>query len=87
MLMPLLEWGGMLTGVIGAWLVGDQNPQRRLAGFAFFLASNVLWAAWGAGSMTFGLIAMQVAYTITSIRGIASNVRASRPTEKTHDLV
>jgi hypothetical protein len=78
MLMTVLEYGGMATGVIGAWLVAYSCPRRRLLGFGFFLVSNAFWVAWGAGTMTIGLLIMQAAYTVTSLRGIALSAHAAR---------
>jgi hypothetical protein len=62
---------GAVLGVIGAWLVACAGRRARWWGFACFLASNVAWIAWGlvtAGGWP--LVAMQLAFCVTSARGL-----------------
>jgi len=39
-------------------------------GFVAFLASNVLWLWFGIQTRTWGLVAMQVGFTATSLLGL-----------------
>lgn len=72
-MIDLLQWPAVVLSIIGAWLVGGSRPQQRLAGFLLFLASNVLWAAWGLGIAAWGVVITQAFFTWTSLRGIRTN--------------
>lgn len=45
--LGLVQWAAMVVSVVAAWLVGSQLKRRRLAGFWWFMASNILWITWG----------------------------------------
>ena len=72
-LLDLLQWPAMVVSVVAAWLVASKSESRRKAGFWWFLASNVLWIAWGWGSHAYALIVLQVALAALNIRGVAKN--------------
>ena len=46
-MLDLLQWPAMAATLLAAWLVGSQRKGRRELGFWVFIASNVLWIAWG----------------------------------------
>lgn len=69
-LIDLLQWPAMVASVAAAWLVASNAKARRNAGFWVFLASNVLWAAWGWHDGAFALIALQAALAAMNIRGV-----------------
>lgn len=73
LLLDLLQWPAMAVTVLAAWLVAAQSQRRRTLGFWVFLASNVLWIAWGWHDGAYALIALQVALAALNIRGAFKN--------------
>jgi hypothetical protein len=71
--LGFIQWPAMVASVIAAYLVGSQMKRRRLAGFWWFMASNVLWVAWGWHTRAWALIALQVALAALNIRGVRKN--------------
>jgi hypothetical protein len=65
-----LQWPAMAVTLLAAWLVGSRDRRRREIGFWVFLASNLLWIAWGWHDGAWALIALQVALAALNIRGI-----------------
>lgn len=63
----------MVVSIVAAWLVASSEERRRKVGFWVFLASNVLWIAWGAFASAWALIVLQVALAAMNIRGVAKN--------------
>ena len=63
----------MAATLISAWLVAAERKQLRQWGFWIFLASNVLWIAWGWHAGAYALMALQVGLAILNIRGVAKN--------------
>jgi hypothetical protein len=74
--LSLLQWPAMIVSVIAAWLIGAQSKRRRTHGFWWFLASNLLWIAWGWGAKAWALIVLQVALAALNFRGLAKNQSA-----------
>lgn len=68
-----LQWPAMVASVLAAWLVASTHAGRRKIGFWVFLASNVLWVAWGWHDHAWALIALQVALAAMNIRGVRKN--------------
>ena len=64
-----LQWPAMLVTVLAAWLVGSNSKRRRNLGFWTFLASNVLWIAWGWQARADAVVVLQVALAALNIRG------------------
>lgn len=71
--MNHIQWPAMAVTVAAAWLVGSQRRGRRAAGFWCFLASNVLWIAWGAYAAAWALILLQIFLAGMNIRGVTKN--------------
>jgi hypothetical protein len=68
-MIDLLQWPAMALGLLGAFLVASGDRGRRRVGFGVWVASNGLWIAWGCHGGAWGLVAMQVAFTATSVLG------------------
>ncbi len=60
--LDYLQWPAMLVTVVAAWLVASAHRRRRKVGFWVFLASNLLWIAWGLYAQAYALILLQAAF-------------------------
>jgi len=80
--IDLLQWPAMAASVLAAWLVASSRKQRRNVGFWIFLASNVLWAAWGWHAGAWALIALQVALAMLNIRGVFKTEQPAGPADQ-----
>lgn len=69
-LIDLLQWPTMVLSVAAAYLVASSAKWKRNAGFWVFLASNVLWIAWGLHDEAHALVVLQVALGAMNIRGV-----------------
>lgn len=65
----IYEWAGCITGIAGALLLA-LHSQWSGWGFVFYLTSNAFWIAFGVKKNVRGLIAMQLAFTATSMLGV-----------------
>jgi hypothetical protein len=63
----------MAVTVLAAWLVASQSKRKREIGFWVFLASNLLWVAWGWHAGAYALVALQICLAFLNIRGINKN--------------
>ena len=72
-MLNALQWPAMVVTVLAAWLIGSRRPRRRVVGFWFFLASNVLWIVWGWSVRAYALVALQVALAFLNFRGVSKN--------------
>jgi hypothetical protein len=75
-LLDLLQWPAMAVTLAAAWLVASQRKGRREAGFWVFVASNVLWIAWGWHTGAWALVALQVGLFALNLRGVRRNEQA-----------
>jgi hypothetical protein len=73
----LLQWPAMLCTVGAAWLVASQNQRKRSWGFWVYLASNLLWVAWGIHDKAWALVALQFALAAMNVRGVKKNEAAA----------
>ncbi len=71
--LDLIQWPAMVASVVAAWLVGSRAKGKRRHGFWWFMASNVLWIAWGWHTKAWALIVLQVALAVLNIRGAKKN--------------
>ena len=71
--MDLLQWPAMAVTLYAAWLVASLDKRRREQGFWWFLASNVLWIAWGWQAQAWALIVLQVGLFAMNLRGARKN--------------
>lgn len=67
--MHAVEWLACFAGLLGASLLALNNRYSRW-GFVAFLASNCLWIAYGYYNQAWGLVVMQIGFTVTSTVGI-----------------
>lgn len=77
--LDLVQWPAMAASITAAWLVASQSKRKRGVGFWWFMASNVLWIAWGWHTKAWALIALQVALAVLNIRGLCKNDAAPGP--------
>ena len=68
-----IQWPAMLVTLVAAWLVASQSRRRRSWGFWCFVASNVLWVAWGWHAHAWALIALQFGLFVLNVRGAWKN--------------
>lgn len=68
-----LQWPAMAATLVAAWLVASQRRPRRLAGFALFVVSNVLWIVWALPISAYALIVLQIGLFALNVRGIRKN--------------
>lgn len=71
--LGLLQWPAMVITVAAAWLVGSKSKRWRSIAFWTFLASNVLWIAWGWLDHAYALVALQLCLAALNIRGARKN--------------
>ncbi|WP_447776362.1 hypothetical protein [Variovorax boronicumulans] len=62
------EWIAGVLGAIGATLLATNYHPGY--GFAFFLASNAVWIRFAKRGRLFGMLAMQIVFTVTSVAGL-----------------
>ena len=84
--LDLLQWPAMAVTVAAAYLVASQSKRRRGVGFWLFLASNVLWVAWGWYAGAVALIVLQFALATLNVRGAWKNDFDSSATGPARDL-
>ncbi|MBD1551178.1 hypothetical protein [Pseudomonas typographi] len=73
-----IQWPAMVVSVIAAWYVGSQRPRRRMVAFWCFIASNVLWIAWGVHANAYALICLQLCLCVMNVRGFRRNLRQAK---------
>ena len=71
--LDLLQWPAMAATVAAAWLVASRSAHKRSVGFWVFLASNMLWVAWGLHDTAWALVALQVVLALMNVRGVRKN--------------
>lgn len=72
-ILDLLQWPAMVITVLAAWLVASRAARKRAVGFWFFLASNVLWVAWGLHDHAYALVGLQFFLAALNARGVYKN--------------
>jgi hypothetical protein len=65
----LFEWLGCITGVIGSALLAANTTVSRW-GFVWYLASNACWIAFALMTAAWGLLTMQIVFTVVSFIGV-----------------
>ena len=71
--LDLIQWPAMVVTVVAAYLVASRLPYKRAIGFWCFLASNVLWVAWGFHDRAWALVGLQFFLAALNIRGVRKN--------------
>lgn len=64
-----VEWTGALLGLIGSAMLA-LNVSVSGFGFLAFLISNLFWLVFGVKKKAWGLVTMQVGFTVTSLMGL-----------------
>ncbi|MBA2676586.1 hypothetical protein [Ramlibacter sp.] len=77
-LLDLVQWPAMLITLLAAWLVGSQKTFKRNYGFWCFIASNVLWIAWGWHTQAWALIVLQVGLFVLNLRAAKKTEEAAK---------
>jgi hypothetical protein len=72
-LLDALQWPAMAITLLAAWLVGSLSRRRRNWGFWCFVASNLLWVAWGWHDRAWALIGLQLGLFLFNLRGVLKN--------------
>jgi len=71
--IDLLQWPAMAITLVASYMVGSKKGPKRIVGFWLFIASNVLWIAWGLHDQAWALIALQAGLFAMNVRGIVKN--------------
>jgi hypothetical protein len=71
--LDLLQWPAMAVTVAAAYLVASRSAHKRAVGFWLFLASNLLWVAWGVHDRAWALVGLQFCLAALNIRGVYKN--------------
>lgn len=77
-LIDALQWPAMLATLLAAWLVGSSSARKRNWGFWCFVASNLLWVAWGWHAQAMALVALQFGLFALNLRGARKAHEAAR---------
>jgi hypothetical protein len=72
-ILYLSQYPGLITGLIGAWLVSDSTNIKRYWGFLLWVISDIFLVMYGCSDGGYGLIALQAIYILTSFRGMYNN--------------
>ncbi|ART61459.1 hypothetical protein CBP36_21055 (plasmid) [Acidovorax carolinensis] len=68
-MITLLEWGGSLLGLLGAFLLATHSRLSKY-GWIAFLAANLAMVAFAIGIERYGLLVQQIGFTATSVLGL-----------------
>jgi hypothetical protein len=68
-LVDAIQWPAMAITLAAAWLVASNSKMKRNWGFWCFIASNVLWTAWGWHAGAWALIVLQLGLFFLNLRG------------------
>lgn len=71
----LIQYAGGVLGLMGAFLVSGASATQRGIGFSLLIASNAFLIAWAINAQAFGLLAMYMVYSATSVIGLRKNLR------------
>lgn len=64
-----MEWSGAALGLMGAFLLSLNSSFSRY-GWPLFLLSNFMWIGFGIATEAWGLVFMQIGFTLTSLNGL-----------------
>jgi hypothetical protein len=69
-LLNAIQWPAMATTVAASWWVASLHRGRRRVAFWLFLASNVMWVAWGLHAGATALVVLQFCLAGLNWRGV-----------------
>lgn len=67
--LSAIQWPAMAVTLLASWWVASSDERARERAFWCFMASNVLWVAWGLHDGAYALIALQVGLFALNVRG------------------
>lgn len=67
--LAFMEWSGATLGLLGALLLSLNHPGVSRYGWLLFLLSNFMWIGFGIATEAWGLVFMQIGFTMTSVNG------------------
>jgi len=68
-LLDVMQYAGAVLGIGGSALVSQCSTSVRFYGFCAWIVSNIALVIWSLGTGSWGILAMQCVFTITSIWG------------------
>lgn len=68
--LGFLQWPAMAVTVAASWFAASRRKHRRNVGYWLFMASNVLWIAWGAHVRAYALVVLQLFLIGMNVRGL-----------------
>ncbi|VVE36189.1 nicotinamide mononucleotide transporter [Pandoraea terrigena] len=68
-MLHFLEWAGAVLGVIGSYLLAENRAFSRYA-WPIWIGSNACLIAYFASIHSWGVLAMQAIYLLSSVRGL-----------------
>ena len=71
--LDLAQWPAMVITIAASYFVTSTQKRRRSVAFWLFLASNVLWVAWGWHTQAYALIFLQFCLAGMNVRGAKKN--------------
>ena len=71
--LDAVQWPAMAVTLVASWLVASQSRRKRSWGFWCFVASNILWVAWGWQAHAWALIVLQFGLFVLNLRGAWKN--------------
>jgi hypothetical protein len=81
-LVDLLQWPAMALTLAASWWVASSNSKRRNLAFWLFIASNVVWAAWGIYAHAYALVLLQAGLAALNVRGMHKTDQQAASREK-----
>ena len=72
-LLDALQWPAMVVTLVASWLVASRQSIKREWGFWCYIASNVLWTAWGWHAQAWAMVGLQVGLFALNLRGAKKN--------------
>lgn len=65
----IIEWSGAILGLMGSAILALKLDVSGY-GWVAFLLSNVCWLAFGFKTKAWGLVTMQIGFSVTSVIGL-----------------
>ncbi|MBB5546690.1 nicotinamide mononucleotide transporter [Paraburkholderia fungorum] len=78
-MLHVLEWAGAVLGVIGSYLLAENRSFSRYA-WPIWIGSNACLIAYFVAIHSWGVLAMQSIYLLSSIRGLYRSFPGLRST-------
>ena len=79
----IAEWSGAITGLAGSALLAWKGPRAKY-GFVAYLISNLCLILFGVQTHAWGIVTMQLGFTMTTVVGLRKWFRPE-PTATTQE--